>query len=107
VQLFLAIQLNSEPVKYAIVALAAPLWIPFMRALWHTLNDGLREEGGLLGQPPTEEQLIELEKRFGPAGAALISVPKDHHGRRPRAGRGGGVQPAPARPQSGAPRGFR
>jgi hypothetical protein len=73
----LAIALNSEPVKYMILALTAPLWIPFFKALWHTLNDGLREEGGLLGRPPTAEQLLEMEQKFGPAAATLISVPKD------------------------------
>lgn len=73
----LAIALNSEPVKYAILALTAPLWIPFFKALWHTLNDGLREEGGLFGHPPTEEQLRELETKFGPAASSLISVPKE------------------------------
>jgi hypothetical protein len=60
-----------------ILALTAPLWIPYFKALWHTLNDGLREEGGLLGRPPTAEQLLEMEQKFGPAAATLISVPKD------------------------------
>jgi hypothetical protein len=105
VQVLFALQLNSEPVKYAIVAMAAPLWIPFARALWHTLNDGLRDEGGLLGQPPTEEQLRELEQRYGPAGASLISVPKDHHGPRMVPGRAG--NPPAARPSSSARSGFR
>ena len=73
----LAIALNSEPVKYAIVALSAPLWIPFFKALWHTLNDGLREEGGLLGRAPTEEQLREIERKLGPAASTLVSIPKD------------------------------
>ena len=71
------IALNSEPVKYAILALTSPLWIPFFKALWNTLDDGLREEGGLLGHPPTEDQLLELERERGPAAATLISVPKE------------------------------
>jgi hypothetical protein len=111
VDAFLAVSFNSEPVKYAIVALAAPLWIPFARALWHTLNDSLREEGGLLGRPPTEEELAELEKRFGPASASLISVPKEGavRPRDPRATRRGSAQAAPGSAASAAPRrgGFR
>jgi hypothetical protein len=105
----LAIALNSEPVKYGILALTAPMWIPFFKALWHTLNDGLREEGGLLGRPPTAEQLVELERRFGPASASLISVPKDGHrghAGRPRkgaAGGAGGRDPAPRSGQGGTP----
>jgi hypothetical protein len=110
VQILLALGLNSEPVKYAIVALAAPLWIPFAKALWHTLNDGLREEGGLLGRPPTEEQLAELERRFGPASSSLISVPKEGavRPRDPRAGRRAAGAVA-GRAPSAAPRrgGFR
>ena len=109
--LFLALELNSEPVKYAIVALAAPLWIPFTKALWHTLNDGLREEGGLLGQPPTEEQLAELEQRFGPAAASLINVPKEGAMRpqESRGGRRGSARGARGRDPAAAPRrgGFR
>src|SRR5688572_31178664 len=105
-QVFLALELNSEPVKYAIVALAAPLWIPFAKALWHTLNDGLREEGGLLGQPPTEEQLVEMEKLYGPAAASLINVPKEGAMRPQEARRGqrGSARGAPGRNPAAAPR---
>jgi len=108
----LALELNSEPVKYLILAVSAPLWIPFFKALWHTLNDGLREEGGLLGRPPNEEQLAELERLHGPASASLVSVPRDGPvgasqpapGRAPRPGQTG---PAPARPPSPGRQGFR
>ena len=116
----LAIALNSEPVKYAIIACTAPLWIPFFKALWHTLNDGLREEGGLLGRPPNAEQLAALEKLHGPASASLISVPREGpigasgptKGSARGAGRsGGGSRAAPAaapgRPGRPPRQGFR
>jgi len=57
----LASGLNTEPVKYAILVLATPLWWPFAKSLWKSLNDALREEGGLLGRTPTEEQLREMQ----------------------------------------------
>ena len=63
---------NSEAVKYAILVLATPLWWPFLKSLWRSLNEALREEGGLLGRAPTEEQLRELQAS-DPMSEAMIS----------------------------------
>jgi hypothetical protein len=78
--LVLASGLNSEPVKYAIVALTAPLWIPFVRSLYRTLDDALRDEGGLFGEAPSPEKLREIDRERGPAKGALTSTPIDEHG---------------------------
>ena len=70
--LHLASGLNTEAVKYGIVVLLTPLWLPFIKALWKSLNAALREEGGLLGAPPTEEELREL-RHSDPLADAMIS----------------------------------
>ncbi|HVS10075.1 MAG TPA: hypothetical protein VMS76_09390 [Planctomycetota bacterium] len=69
----LAITLNSEPVKYAIILLTAPFWLPFVKALWRELNDSLREEGGLLGQAPTPKELAEMNRELGAHESSLVS----------------------------------
>jgi hypothetical protein len=63
---------NTEPVKYAILVLATPRWWPFAKALWKSLNDALREEGGLLGRAPSEEELREMQAE-DPVADAMIS----------------------------------
>lgn len=83
----LALALNSEPVKYGLVILLAPYWIPFFKALWHSLNDSLREEGGLFGRAPTPEQMRDIERRHGFTADDLSSTPKRFAGDEARAQR--------------------
>lgn len=68
------IHLNSEPVKYAIIALSFPLWMPFAKALWSELNASLRDEGGLFGAPPTPAELRALERERGRFRSSMINV---------------------------------
>jgi hypothetical protein len=96
----LASGLNTEPVKYAILILATPLWWPFAKSLWKSLNDALREEGGLLGRAPTEEELREMqaedphadamvsEERFSPFSARKLTGAKPQSGEGAPTGRG-------------------
>jgi hypothetical protein len=101
--------LNSEPVKYALIALTAPLWWPFVRALWRELNDSLRDEGGIFGQQLTRAELESVNKAKGRHESPLVSETWDEHergGAAPSSSRRGPrASPAPAtRPR---PRGFR
>ncbi len=75
------IHLNSEPVKYAIVALSFPLWGPFAKAMWKEFNDALRDEGGLFGAPPTPEQLRAIERERGRFRSGMVSVTWAEHER--------------------------
>lgn len=68
------IHLNSEPVKYAIIALSTPLWMPFAKALWSELNASLRDEGGLFGDAPTAAELRTIEKERGRFRSGMVSV---------------------------------
>jgi len=77
----LAIALNSEPVKYAIIVLTAPFWLPFVRALWRELNDSLRDEGGMLGRAPTPRELAEMNRALGTHESALVSERWEEVGR--------------------------
>jgi len=102
--------LNSEPVKYALIALTAPFWWPFMRALWKELNDSLREEGGILGQQLNRSELERMNKAQGRRESPLVSETWDEHERGDtapakggRRGARGGVAPQ----SSSRPRGFR
>ncbi len=101
--------LNSEPVKYALIALTAPFWWPFVRALWRELNDSLRDEGGIFGQPLTRGESDRMNKAEGNHETPLVSETWDEHergGAAPSSSRRGPrTSPAPAaRPR---PRGFR
>jgi len=69
----MTLHLNTEPIKYAIVALSAPFWLPFMKALLREFNDALRDEGGLLGRAPTKSELAALDDRHGKFESPLLS----------------------------------
>ena len=53
---------TKEILRYVIVLVSAPIWVPFLRMLWRDFNASLREEGGLFGRPPTQ-----LERERDPA----------------------------------------
>ncbi|MCY3002433.1 MAG: hypothetical protein NTV21_11575 [Planctomycetota bacterium] len=106
----LPFSLNSEPVKYVVIALSAPVWMPFARALWKELNDSLRPEGGILGLAPSEKELEALNKAEGLHDTPLISETWEEHegGTGPRQAarrtRSSGASAPAATPR---PRGFR
>lgn len=61
----MAMHFNTEPIKYALIALSAPIWLPFTKALLKEFNDALRDEGGLLGRQPTARELEKMNKVYG------------------------------------------
>lgn len=94
--------LNSEPVKYLLIVLTAPFWIPFFKALFKEFNDSLRDEGGLFGLPPTKEKLAEMNRELGKFRSPLVSELRQAPGHAERLDRRGG---GPA-PRARKPRGF-
>jgi len=103
------IALNSEPVKYVLLAITAPFWIPFFRALYDEFNNAILDEGGLFGDPPSAEQIEKIRAERAHIGEALTSELLDgvvvgglDAGAERAAGSAGGSPRAPKRP-----RGFR
>ncbi len=106
----LPFSLNSEPVKYTLIALTTPIWLPFVRALWKELNDSLRPEGGILGLAPSEKELEALNKSQGLHDSPLISETwaEREAGSGPRQAPRRTRSPSAARPSAAPrPRGFR
>ncbi|MFM7299341.1 MAG: hypothetical protein ACKO4Q_19215 [Planctomycetota bacterium] len=102
--------LNSEPVKYALIALTAPFWWPFVRAMWKELNDSLRDEGGILGQQLSRAELERMNKAQGRRESPLVSETWDEHERgdaAPAKGSRRGARASAAPQSSPRPRGFR
>lgn len=71
--------LNSEPVKWTLIVLSAPVWMPFFRALWKEWNDSLRDEGGMLGFAPTARELEQINRREGRHKSILINETWDEY----------------------------
>jgi len=57
------IDFNTEFARYIVIAVTAPYWIPFIRKVWHEVDDALREEGGIFGRSPTPMELIEIRRQ--------------------------------------------
>ncbi len=68
----------KEIVKYLIVILSAPAWIPFIRALGQEITLCMREEGGFLGKTPNKEKLEEIRREIAREESPLISEPLAH-----------------------------
>ena len=96
---------NTPLVKYAILVLAAPVWLPFVKALWKEFNEILVEEGGLLGRAPDEDELRAIRRERARRESALVRELRDAKAFEPRRrpemdGRAGF---GPPRPGAGAP----
>jgi len=69
--------------KYLILALTAPIWMPFLKALWEELEHALRDQGGLFGNEPTAEQLIEIQREMAMEEDRVVNEPLAHRRRSP------------------------
>jgi hypothetical protein len=96
------VELNKEILRWVILIGAMPIWLPFLVTLWNDFNDALREDGGLIGQPPTPRELEIIRREKAAKPDLLINEPivrvGDH--RRPRldARRPGAAAGAPRPP---------
>lgn len=107
----LELNLNTPGFKYAMIVCAAPLWLPFVKALWKELNEMLAEEGGLLGRDPSPEELAEIRRRKAERGPTMVSEPHERGPAVQRLGgqarRSGATRPrASARRPTAGRRGF-
>ncbi len=66
---------NTSIVKYLLVALAAPLWLPVLRALWVEVNRMLVEDGGVFGRPPSAKEAEALREDLAGLPDSLVHEP--------------------------------
>ena len=86
---------NSELIRYLFVLAAAPIWVPFMKALWKELMRAMRPDGGLYGPPPTARKRAEIEREIASEPDPVVHEPIAH---RRRIG-----EKKPGSPPAGAP----
>lgn len=91
--------------KIAVLALLSPIWWPILKTLYREVEMALLEEGGLLGRPPTPEELAAKREKYGDYDNPLVSEPWAHAQARQKAereaGRSGGAEASrPSRPVS-------
>ena len=101
----MALHLNTEPIKYALIAATAPFWLPFVKAIFKEFNDALRDEGGLLGRAPTKAELAKLDAAHGKFESPMHSERWEDAERKQRQSRA--KQSAGRRPGRAVRRGFR
>jgi hypothetical protein len=68
-------ELNKEILRWVLMIGAAPIWMPFLLTLWNDFNEALKEDGGLMGEPPSasELEIIKKEKLLKPE--VLVNEP--------------------------------
>ncbi|MDF1837537.1 MAG: hypothetical protein P1V35_06705 [Planctomycetota bacterium] len=88
-------------IKYTVLLIGIPIWLPFMRELWLEFNLAMREDGGLWGQTPTPRERQRIVDGIAREPLRQVHLPKGHLGiRRKSAAQG----PLPSGPQAGGPR---
>lgn len=68
-------------VKYLLLFLSAPLWLPFAKALWGEFLKDMRPDGGLVGPIPTPVQRKEIERRISREFPSQVHEPKPSYRR--------------------------
>lgn len=64
--------------KFAVIAALSPIWWPIIKTLYREIELALLEEGGLLGRPPTPDELKEKRAKYGEYENPLVSEPWAH-----------------------------
>ena len=94
-------EINKELLRWVLMIGAAPVWLPFLLTLWKDFNEALREDGGLIGEPPSPRELEAIRRERALKPDVLVNEPIVRPGdrRRPRMGgtpgRAGAQRPAP------------
>jgi hypothetical protein len=91
---------NKSLIKWLLILGSAPIWVPFLRALWQDLRKALREEGGLWGPTPGEREVEAMRRERAREEPEVVHEPLE----RPGSGR---APRAPRRPGAPPPRGGR
>jgi hypothetical protein len=91
--------MNQEILRYVLVLVLLPLWIPFLKALWGELLRAMRPEGGLFGPLPRKDQREQIEREMEGEESPVVDEPLAH--RRAAAARGGGRALGSARRSAG------
>jgi len=91
-------EFDKDILRWVLLIGATPVWLPFLLTLWRDFNDALREDGGLLGSPPTGRELEAVRRELQDRPEVLVSEPLVAPGdrRQPR------MSPA-SRPAASAP----
>ena len=90
------LELNKEILRWVLMIGSAPIWMPFLLNLWNDFNDALKEDGGLIGEPPSPSELEAIRKEKALKPEVLVNEPIIRAGdrRHPRMG----ASPAAGRP---------
>ena len=67
--------IDRDILRWILLIGATPIWLPFVRTLWKDFNAALREEGGLLGAPPTGRELETIKREREKEPDTLTSEP--------------------------------
>jgi hypothetical protein len=84
--------------KYTVILMSSPIWLPFIKELWSEFSLAMREDGGLIGAKPTPRERQKILDQLAREPLRQVHVPKGHLGIRRRT-------TAPAPIQSGPQRG--
>lgn len=66
-------------IKYGLLIATLPIWWPILKTLFEELQYALWREGGLIGRPPTSEEIPVLEKRYADWPTPFLSESYAQH----------------------------
>src|SRR5438552_18863603 len=100
--------IDRDLLRWGLLIGAAPIWWPFLRALWRDFNAALREEGGLFGREPSAKEMEEMRHTGAKAPDTMVSEPwvrpGQHRAPRLRTPAARALPPTSTKPGSGSRR---
>ena len=71
-------------IKYTLLILAMPIWLPFLRGMWIEFKMAMREQGGLVGPKLSPRDVKRVQEEIAKEPQRQIHVIKPHYGVRQR-----------------------
>ncbi len=71
-------------IKYTVLLVATPIWLPFLKTLWREFRLALREDGGIWGKEPTPRDRQRISDQIAQEPPRQVHIPKGHLGIRRR-----------------------
>lgn len=80
-------EFNKEILRWVLLIGSAPIWIPFLKALWEDFSSTLAEDGGIFGRTPTAKEREQILREKAQRPDVLVSEPWTRRGEQPGSAR--------------------
>lgn len=67
-------------IKYTLLLVTTPIWLPFIKELWREFRLAMREDGGIWGKDPSPRERQRIVDKLAREPLRQVHIPKGHLG---------------------------